>query len=176
MANCILKLSPPWVTFVNEINAMFGDDPEIGITFNSDKKEVKMYVENTEKAKALSLILPVKRNFGNVDLTINIVPANGWGDEVRWCMKIEDMYKTAFKDNPVFSFTHSVECIFSNTITYVVFKNRVVQFFNDNLGDVYGNVSTLYQDIALDLFGDLEGVRFCTDVEGKVGKPLGEWP
>ena len=66
-----------------------------------------------------------------------------------------------------------------NPITYVVFVNEVVQYFNDDLGDVYGQCSTLYQEIAKDVFGETEGVFFCTDVEEPVyalGKPLGEWP
>ena len=62
-----------------------------------------------------------------------------------------------------------------NTI-YVVFKNRVVQFFNDNLNDIYGNISTLYQEIASDVFKEISGVNYCTDIEERVGAPLGEWP
>jgi hypothetical protein len=62
--------------------------------------------------------------------------------------------------------------------TYVIFKNCVVQFFNDNLNDAFGNVSTLYQDIAPAVFENTPiGVHYCTDVErGNLGKPLGEWP
>lgn len=65
--------------------------------------------------------------------------------------------------------------------TYVVFKNCVVQFFNDNLNDPHGIVSTLYQDIAAEIFADMPfpqdgGICFCTDTEHKLGAPLGEWP
>ena len=62
--------------------------------------------------------------------------------------------------------------------TYVVFKNCVVQFFNDNLNDPHGVLSTLYQDIAREVFGDCGmagGVAYCTDVERKVGMPIDEW-
>jgi len=44
------------------------------------------------------------------------------------------------------------------------------------LNDIYGNTSTLYQDIAAEVFEDQPGIFYCTDIEGKVGKPLGEWP
>jgi hypothetical protein len=63
--------------------------------------------------------------------------------------------------------------------TYVVFKNCVVQFFNDNLNDCHGIISTLYQDIAAEIFedADLHNVYYNTDVErGQLGMPLGEWP
>jgi hypothetical protein len=66
-------------------------------------------------------------------------------------------------------------------LTYVVFKNRVVQFFNDNLNDPHGVISTLYQDIADEIFADMPyqahgGIAYCTDVEHNLGAPLGEWP
>ena len=60
---------------------------------------------------------------------------------------------------------------------YVIFANKVVQYFNDSLSDAHGVCSTLYQDIARDVFGDDCGVYFCTDLEEKsTGAPLGEWP
>lgn len=61
----------------------------------------------------------------------------------------------------------SAEGIFSNPITYIVFKNKVVQFWNDDLSDIYGNRSTLYQDIAKEIFGESSGIFFCTDKEEK---------
>ena len=64
-------------------------------------------------------------------------------------------------------------------MTYVVFKNCVVQVFADNLNDCHGVISTLYQDIANKILTGpgAEGVFFNTDVErGQLGKPLGEWP
>jgi hypothetical protein len=57
-----------------------------------------------------------------------------------------------------------------------VFEKKVVQFFNDQLDDINGNKSTLYQDIAKDVFEKHEGVYFCTAADGKLSKPLGEWP
>ena len=43
-----------------------------------------------------------------------------------------------------------------------VFAKEVVQYWNDSLSDPYGKVSTLYQDIAKDIFEDTDGVMFCT--------------
>ena len=90
----------------------------------------------------------------------------------------EEIFNVAFKNNPIYAYSVTIEGLFSNPITYVVFKNRVVQFFADNLSDPHGNISTLYQDIADEIFkeADVRGVSYCTDIEEKVGKPLGEWP
>ena len=35
--------------------------------------------------------------------------------------------------------------------------------------DINGNCSTLYQEIAKDVFGEDEGICFCTDTEEKAG-------
>lgn len=52
-----------------------------------------------------------------------------------------------------------------NSFTYVVFEKEVVQYWNDNLADYNGLTSTLYQDLAKEIFEDanLDGVYFCTD-------------
>lgn len=45
----------------------------------------------------------------------------------------------------------------------MLFKKEVVQYFTDNLGDYNGYRSTLYENIARDIFGDIVGVFFCTN-------------
>jgi hypothetical protein len=91
------------------------------------------------------------------------------------------LFETAFSGNPAFAYVVAPAQDGYNYIdfTYVVFKNCVVQFFNDNLNDCHGLISTLYQDIAEEIFedSDLAGVHYNTDIEvGKLGMPLGEWP
>lgn len=168
------RLAPPWLIFVKELEQLFKYDSEVHIVYDNQEYHVKVYVDSAAKAAALSELLPAEKQYGNVILTVSILPANGIGAATK-----ANLYQTAFKDNGAFSFVKVVKGIFTNDLTYVVFKNRVVQYFNDDLGDVYGQCSTLYQEIAKDVFGETEGVFFCTDVEEPVyalGKPLGEWP
>lgn len=115
--------------------------------------------------------------FGNIILTVDIdgIPSN------RVFINKKELFDVAFNRNPAFAYAVSPAdddyAWFS--MTYVVFKNCVVQFFNDNLNDCHGIISTLYQDIAAEILtGEgARGVYFNTDIEvGKVGKPLGEWP
>ena len=155
-----LKLSTPWVIFYREVEAMFKDDPEVRVVFNEEEPEVKLYVENAEKADALIQLLPKKVDFGNVELKVTVIPANKLGTNKA------SLFEKAFKGNPAFSFITGHN-IFNKPMTYVVFKNKVVQYYTDNLGDIYGNCSTLYQEIAKDIFGKHEGVYFCTDKEGE---------
>mgnify|MGYP006958177364 CR=1 FL=1 len=58
-----------------------------------------------------------------------------------------------------------------------MFENKVVQFYNDQMDDINGNKSTLFQDIAGDVFGYDHGVFYCTEAGARhLAKPLGEWP
>ena len=155
-----VTLSPPWATYYREIKEMFGQDPEIKIIYNEDNGIIKLYVDNAAKADALSKVLPRVKNFGNVDITINIIPGNARvSGETS-----EDFFKTLFKGNPVVDEVRTVTLLLQAKFTYVIFRNEVVQFYNDNLSDINGNKSTLYEDIAreiLEIPAEHE-VSFCT--------------
>ena len=106
-------------------------------------------------------------------MKITVIPANNANED-----KLTLISK-AFEGNPAFSDIVSTE-LFNKPISYVLFRKEVVQYFNDDLSDAHGICSTLYQDLAKEVFGESEGIFFCTEVspmdEGIVGKPLGEWP
>ena len=153
-----LGLSSPWVNFYRELEALFAKDPEVKVVYDEEKNDVKLYVDNLAKADALAQLLPVERTFGNITITVTVIPANKEG-----ASKIQ-LFRTAFEGNGAFNYTASAEGIFTNPIHYVVFANEVVQYFNDDLSDAHGVRSTLYQDIAEDIFENHESVYFCTNV------------
>lgn len=156
-----LGLQSPWVTFAEEVKAFFNDDPEIKIEYTDDNPyEIKLFVDNAEKADALTKLIPPVRLFGNITFKITIVPADG-AEEV----DMVKLFEKAFEGNPVFSFAAKQNNPMAGPeATYVVFENRVVQFYNDDLSDFYRNKSTLYQNIAYEVFGTHSGVYFNTDV------------
>ena len=145
------KLSPPWVKFSREIEMLFAKDPEVRVAYDEDAVEVK--------PDAINELLPDNKMFGEVELKITVIPAN--------ILKRDNvaLFVKAFEGNPALSYTFTKEGYFSNPMMYIVFAKEVVQFFNDDLSDIYGNCSTLYQDIAKDVFGDIDGIFFCTDNE-----------
>lgn len=152
-----LKLSSPWVTYYRELKALFGDDPDITMTLDEDNCAVKIFINNEKKAEALQILLPSIIKFGNVTLTVDVIPAN-----TKVMSKVE-LFRTAFEGNPAFRYCATLEDVLVNPITYFVFKNKVVQYYNDDLGDVNGNKSTLYQEIAKNIFGDIPGIFYCTE-------------
>lgn len=154
-----IKLSAPWFTYIREIEALFGEDPDITIRYIEKPLTIKMYVNNAAKADAISQLLPNQKVFGETILNIIVVPANENGTSQA------ALFKTAFEGNPIFSEMIDIEGVYVNPIHYCVFRKEVVQYWNDNLADPHGNVSTLYQNIAEDIFQDTDkgGVIFCTD-------------
>lgn len=151
-----VKLSAPWITFYNEIKALFKEDPAVKAELDEDARAIKLYVDGEEKADALTQLLPAEKTFGNITVKVKVIPANKVN-----ASKIS-IFQKAFEGNPALSFVQAgTDGLFD--LNYVVFKKEVVQFWNDDLGDLNGLVSTLYEDIARDVFGDVDGIYFCTD-------------
>ena len=175
-----LKFAPPWVTFANKVKAMFRDDPDTTVVYENAVPKVIVIVNDVQKAAAIAALLLTEKKIGNVTLYVEVTTRDGSPlGEVSVPAGKAELFETAFKNNPAFSFTRCVDYAFiTNKITYVVFANRVVQFFNDNLNDNFGNISTLYQEIAKDIFDPdiTNGVFYSTDIAKGFAMPLGEWP
>lgn len=151
-----VKLSAPWVIYYRQIEALFGVDPEVSVEFDEEALEIKLKVEDASKADAIAQLLPASKNFGNVDVTITVIPANA----DNWKAHI---IQKAFKNSPVLEDIQIVQTeLMSNPMCFVIFKKEVVQYYSDNAGDYHGLTSTLYQDIAKELI-PAEGVYYCTD-------------
>lgn len=151
-----VKLAAPWVQYANALKALFKHDPEISVSYDEENNLLVVKVDNPAKAEALSELLPAMKTFGNVDLWISVVPSNVQKTKA-------ELFRTAFDGNPAFRGIIPIEGAFSNPMLYVIFKKEVVQYYNDNLCDPHGNFSTLYQDIAREIFKNMDGVFYCTD-------------
>ena len=160
------KLSPPWVTWANEVKALFAQDKEVKVIADWEEKTLRLYVANAEKADALTGLLPEKKEFGNVTLSVSVIPGNRAGDRFR------DPFRTAFAGNDLYVETvNAVSPL--GTFTYVVWKAEVLQFFDDNLGDICGNQSMLVETAARDVLREAIGIYHCTE---PLAIQLPEWP
>lgn len=158
-----LQVLSPWMVFYREIDAMFKKDPEVQVVYDEVEQVIKLFVDNTDKADALAQILPDEKEFGNVTLQIVVIPANNLLQS-----SPDDLFRRAFRYNDaVWSVETTKDIPGFPCLTYVIFNKEVVQYFTDNLGDYHGITSTLYQDIAKDIFVNTEGVYFCTDVASR---------
>ena len=137
-----LGLSSPWVIFYNELNAFFKDDSKVNVIYDEDKNVINLYVDNAEKAAALTELLPTEIISDGVSLA--------------------QLYRSALSWNEAVYDIVEIQGVFTNPITYILFKKEVVQYFNDSLGDIHGLCSTLMQEIAKNIFDKQEGIYFCT--------------
>lgn len=155
----MLTLSAPWITFVHYIENLFSGDSEVETSYSEDTYTLKIFVNNEEKYEALRKLIPSTKEFGNITLHIDIVPADEKDGKVNYA----DLYKKAFKGNPHVDDIKVVRDYVGGDITFVVFKKEVVQFFNDNICDLHGLMSTLDEDMAREVFISVANVNFCTD-------------
>lgn len=164
MTNSNLNLSAPWITYQHNVEALFGPDPEISIKFEEVEDgnyDMKLYVRNHDKAEALSKILPGEKIFGNIKVTNLIIPENAVEEE-----NVKDLFKVAFKDNPVVeSVVGTVDPLTKMERSFVLFEKCVVQYYNDDMSDPYGNRSLLYKDVAEEVFDGHPGISFSTSPE-----------
>ena len=156
-----LNLSPPWISYVHKIESLFNGDEDVIIQYDNEEVALKLFVNDEVKAEAISKLLPMQKEFGNVILTITVYPPN------EYVKPRAAYFGEACEGNPNVADILTIEdvpgMIISNPITYIIFKKEVVQYFDDNLHDAHGNRTTLNEDIARDIFGESVGVFFCTD-------------
>ena len=152
-----IKMVSPWIGYYKEIESLFQEDSTVKVKYDDSKNTIKLYVEDEEKADALAQLLPNRKVFGNITVNIDVIPAN----------KVEtpkiDLFRKAFDGNGAVAYIETVDNVSSNAFHFVVFQPEIVQYYNDDLSDINGLRSTLYQDIAKEIFGEREGIYFCTD-------------
>lgn len=151
-----MKLSAPWMIYFNQIKAMFSEDIAVKAVWDGATYTIKLYVDGEEKAEALSQLLPQTKQFGNIEVTITIIPANKLNDS-----KVS-LFQKAFDGNPAVVDITTFDTPFG-TNSFVVFAPKVVQYYNDDMYDLNGICSTLYQELAKSLFGEFANIHFCTE-------------
>lgn len=154
-----MNMSAPWISYYHKLVALFGEDPDIKINFEENTNTIRFYVEGQNKAEALEKLLPAEKEFGTMKIFTEIIPANEK-------LSNANLFRNAFEGNPLYEDMIIVRPEgSSNPFTYMMFKKQVVQYWDDNLGDPHGNISTLAQNIAQEIFRNTEGVYFCTENE-----------
>lgn len=163
-----LNLSPAWDIYYQKVKALFGQDPEIAVVYDRDNLEIKLYVDNAEKAEAIDSIIIHEASFGSNVVKVTVIPCNS-GTRIhhscgKYLLREETVYDRAFYRNPLYSTCKVIYGIYNNPLVYVVFAPVVVQFYTDSLNDYYGMQSTLAQVIAKDILKEQDQVVFyCTD-------------
>ena len=158
MENDKMKLSPPWITYFHKVQALFEKDNSVTVDFDESNCCLNIIVkEDIEKGEAIQKLFPSEKVFGNNIMKINVVTIQ----EPKQ-IPTAQIFTNAFKNNPVVEDVINKSDILRDDQTYIMFQNKVVQFFNDDIYDYNGVCTTLYQNIAKDVFKDFADVHYCT--------------
>jgi len=169
-----INLAAPWDEYYNKMAAFFKEDPDVTVLYDDqedDAKHIKVLVDNPEKATALEALLNKEKNFGGVKLIITVVPADDVPKSIardmsQWAedAKYYGLYRSALIGNANFATVQEIKGLLGFDATFVIFRKKVIQYYNDNIGDLNGVMSTLAECIARDIFVKNSGVFFNTDV------------
>ena len=170
-----INLISPWDEYYNKMVAFFKDDSDVTVLYDSqedDTKYIKVLVDNPEKATALEMLLNKEKDFGGIKLIVTVVPADDIPKDIARDMRLwaEDakyygLYRSALIGNSNFATVQEIKGMLGFDATFVVFKKKVIQYYNDNIGDLNGMKSTLAEEIARDIFIPNSGVFFNTDIK-----------
>lgn len=142
-------LKSPWMTYVTLVKALFEHDDDVLVDYDSDDAELTLFVDDAIKADALAQmqergIFPAEREYGNVTLKVNVVPANDAASET-------DLYMAAFNGNPAFAGIGGIEQM-GLTLSYALFAPVAVQYYSDDLSEYGGITTTTYAELAKEVF------------------------
>lgn len=178
-----LSVSAPWYTYYRMVTEMFKLDPNVYVTFKpakDDNEYNKLIIRvcgDNEKAEAIASIFPIKVVFGSVYVDVIVLPSNGVGMVgSRVKSNIDKFGQTnafivAFKGNDIVDQVLVKNDTAGLSHTYVAFKPRIAQFYNDERWDLYGYKSILFADAAKEIFrDDMPYVHYCTAVVDSIIK------
>ncbi len=144
------RLSPPWYTLWNKVKYSIGEDPEVvvgDLQTQSDPFIIPIRVDNRQKAQALASIMNPSYSLGNIHINVEISdssgkiisPINPTSPE-----QLSEMVQTGLQGNHLF-LKVVTQPLFPNArlIVFPVFKKEVIQFYNDDLSDLYNNFNNV---------------------------------
>ena len=152
----IVNLSSPMVEHYRKIEAFFAQDKGVFVVYDNKDREVRVYVADPDKAEAIQEILKSEVVFGNEVLTVKVIPGNAT-DELKKALAkslrkslniVVPTYSEALLGNNALSYIKTITAAGDMPFTYIVFVNKVVQYFRDDLSDIHRMRSTLYEDLA----------------------------
>lgn len=156
-----VQLAPPWIAHYHKIQALFEHDPDVKVSYNNDDYTVVIGVIGYDKSEAIARLVKPEVVFGNITLKVKVTLVNIEAAD------IIDTFKTAFRGNPTVVAAEKINLPGVGSASHVVFRKEVVQFFNDDICDVYGVESTLFENIANDVFvySSSDPVYYSTDIK-----------
>lgn len=160
-SNAKVGLGAPWVRYGKLIINLFTKDPSIKVI--TDRKEdggvYNIYIKSNEctKLAAIKKIIGEEVELGNVTIAINY-------EDTSKHATIED-YAEAFKDTGYLVACESMETPMGN-FDCPIFAKEIIQFFNDDTIDMYGNENIVVADAVREVTKDKDYGILITTANG----------
>jgi hypothetical protein len=152
------QLSPPEFTFFNELKNSIGKDPLVTveniIKLPNGENLIPVLVHKQKKALALATILDLHKDFGGIIVNVQVIFNGQAVDPLEKDFtprEVVKLFKAALGTNRYFKF--AVAKLFSPGVfgVFPVFSKKVIQFFNDDISDLYNN----FNEVAATVFKDV---------------------
>ena len=158
------QLSPPWYTLWNEIKASIGNDPDVSVGDLDTSKSpfiVPIKVNNRDKAIAIASIMTLHHQLGNVRVQVEVEDQNGnvvLPVSPSSVKALTEIFELALTKNQWFEQVVSKPRVpGSSEVVFPVFSKGVIQFFNDDLSDLYNNFNNVVAFVFRDVLNPAPG-------------------
>lgn len=147
-----VRLSPPWYTLHHKIVNTIGADPTVHVLPLRDegaKKYIDIVVTDPEELYPLACLVKPQHDMGNITVFVQVLDASGKVIKCEWptgCKPPDCLYMVVtkgFKNNPLF--VEAIEA--GSSLVWAVIKKVVIQFWNDDLSDYYGNFNGVAENV-----------------------------
>ncbi|MEH7665724.1 hypothetical protein V7419_02890 [Bacillus sp. JJ689] len=163
--NVQAQLSPPWITYFNELKNSIGADPTVTVgplIPVGGNNIILVHALSNEKARALATFLKSFVQFGNVSVTV--IVTNNENEIVNPfpcpldAFEIAHLFQVALENNPYFEQV-VVQPQFPGgpNVVFPVFTAEVIQFFNDDIS----NLCQTFTGVAANVFRDVMNDEVC---------------
>lgn len=136
-----LKIEAPWYRFYKILVSLFANDASINIKCSDVSNEIfaiNFTSVDTRKLAAIRKVIGEERQMGNTRVLIT------YSDEASPLSL--DEFVAAFKDTGYLVDAKTAETPTGDPIFFPIMKKDIIQFYNDNLNDYYGNLSLTVTD------------------------------
>ena len=135
-----LKLGTPWTIYANRVKALFEYDKDVRVEYDYETRKLVVHVDGSDKAESIKRLLPSSMTYGNVVLSIAIVPSDLLGTE-------EDLFRKAFEGNPALESVVE-SCGPAGDVSYALFAPAITQIHEDDLSEFDGMKTITYAELA----------------------------
>ena len=159
-------LSPPWYSFRNELNDTVGKTPGVVVSplvQDSDNQyEVEVSTKSNGRGLALASVLSLTVNFGGVTVQVHVVKPNGMSYTPvtpATAHQLGALEEAALSGNKMFKevVVQQSSPFGAAEDVYPVFTKSVVQYYNDNIADLYNNQNSVAADAFRDVLAPMPG-------------------